>query len=424
MFRMPSLDLLRQLSRSLTTSDGSDPHDVDAIVDAIGDARIVLLGEASHGTHEFYATRAAVTRRLIESHGFRAVTIEGDWPDARRVDRFVRAVPPDADADMALAGFRRFPQWMWRNAVVRDFVTWLRRWNDEREPDARCGFYGLDLYSLHTSIDAVLKYLERVDPAAARRARERYDCFEHVGSADPQAYGYAASRSLVETCEDDVVRQLAELRHCADEYAASGGAFAAEDFFSAEQNARLVANAERYYRSMFHGRVSSWNLRDTHMVETLEAVAEHLERDGAPARLCVWAHNSHLGDAACLVGFTTYTGTVTAAHDWDEPAGRRTVRPGLADSIEALFHRFGDPRFLVDLRHPSVRADRTTARLERAIGVIYRPETERQSHYFHVDLPRQFDLVIHYDQTEALEPLERSEGWLQGEPPETYPFAV
>ena len=445
---MPPLDLIRQLNRSLATSDGSDPHDVDAVVEAIGDARIVLLGEASHGTHEFYATRAAVTRRLIETRGFRAVTIEGDWPDTRRVDRFVRAVSSDADAEMALSGFRRFPQWMWRNTVVRDFVTWLRRWNDGRETDARCGFYGLDLYSLHTSIDAVLKYLERVDPSAARRARERYSCFEHVGSADPQAYGYAASRSLVETCEDDVARQLAELRHCADEYAASGGAFAAEDFFSAEQNARLVANAERYYRSMFHGRVSSWNLRDTHMVETLEAVVEHLERDGTPARLCVWAHNSHLGDAratemgrrgelnvgqlvrerfgdaACLVGFTTYTGSVTAAHDWDEPAGRRTVRPGLADSIEAHFHRVGDPRFLLDLRHPDVRTARAGSRLERAIGVIYRPETERHSHYFHVDLPRQFDVVIHYDETRALEPLERSAGWQEGEPPETYPFAV
>jgi erythromycin esterase-like protein len=214
----------------------------------------------------------------------------------------VRAVSPDADADMALAGFRRFPQWMWRNSVVRDFVTWLRRWNDEREPDERCGFYGLDLYSLHTSIDAVLKYLERVDPAAARRARERYSCFEHVGSADPQAYGYAASRSLVETCEDDVARQLAELRHCADEYAASGGAFAAEDFFSAEQNARLVANAERYYRSMFHGRVSSWNLRDTHMVETLEAVVEHLERDGHPR--------------GCACGRTTPTSATRARRRW------------------------------------------------------------------------------------------------------------
>jgi erythromycin esterase-like protein len=445
---MPALEALRRNNISLARSDGADPHDVSAIVDAIGDARVVLLGEASHGTHEFYATRAAVTRRLIETRGFRAVTIEGDWPDTRRVDRFVRARSSDADADMALAGFRRFPQWMWRNHVVRDFVSWLRRWNDDREPAARCGVYGLDLYSLHASIDAVLKYLERVDPGAARRARERYSCFEHVGGDDPQAYGFAASRALVETCEDDVVRQLAELRHCADEYASSGGAAGEEDFFSAEQNARLVANAERYYRSMFHGRVSSWNLRDTHMVETLEAVVERLERDGEPAKLCVWAHNSHLGDAratqmgkggelnvgqlarerygdaSCLVGFTTYAGTVTAAHDWDEPARRRTVRPGLAGSIEDLFHQTGDPRFLLDLRAPAVRAELAGSRLERAIGVIYRPETERQSHYFHVDLPRQFDLVIHYDETRALEPLERSDGWVRGEPPETYPFAV
>src|SRR5215218_4676488 len=275
---MPDLSKLQRLSRSLSTSEASDPHDLDAIADAIGDARIVLLGEASHGTHEFYATRAAVTRRLIETRGFRAVTIEGDWPDARRVDRFVRAVSPDADADMALSGFRRFPQWMWRNTVVLDFVSWLRRWNDDREPESRCGFYGLDLYSLHSSIDAVLEYLERVDPGAARRARERYSCFEHVGSDDPQAYGFAASRALIEACEEDVIRQLAELRHCADEYASSGGRVGEDDFFSAEQNARLVANAERYYRAMFHGRASSWNLRDTHMAETLDAVVEHLER--------------------------------------------------------------------------------------------------------------------------------------------------
>ena len=221
---MPELDTIRRLNRSLATADGSDPHDLDAIVEAIGDARIVLLGEASHGTHEFYATRAAVTRRLIETRGFRAVTIEGDWPDARRVDRYVRAISPDADADMALSGFRRFPQWMWRNTVVRDFVTWLRRWNDGREADERCGFYGLDLYSLHSSIEAVLRYLDRVDPAAARRARERYSCFEHVGNDDPQAYGFAASRALIEPCEQAVIRQLAELRHCADEYASNEGA--------------------------------------------------------------------------------------------------------------------------------------------------------------------------------------------------------
>ena len=443
-----TLDIIRRAARPLARGDGADPRDVDAIVDAIGDARIVLIGEASHGTHEFFATRAAISRRLIETRGFRAVTIEGDWPDARRVDRYVRALSADLDADMALSGFRRFPQWMWRNTVVRQFVAWLRRWNDARDERARSGFYGLDLYSLHASIHAVLEYLERVDPGAARRARERYSCFEHAGGDDPQAYGFAASRELVESCEADVVRQLAELRHCADEYSASGGTFGADDFFSAEQNARLVANAERYYRAMFHGRMSSWNLRDTHMVETLDAVVEHLEREGERARLCVWAHNSHLGDAratqmgragelnvgqlvrqrygddACLVGFTTHAGTVTAAHDWDEPAHRRTVRTGLAGSTEALFHRVGIANFLLDLRDEAVQGAFDEPRLERAIGVIYRPETERQSHYFHVDLPAQFDVVIHLDETHALEPLERGHVWDHGEPPETYPFAV
>ena len=442
------LETLRRHALPLAAADGSNPRDVDAMIDAIGPARIVLIGEASHGTHEFYAMRAAITRRLIETRGFRAVTIEGDWPDARRVDRYVRGVNGDRDPDTALSGFRRFPQWMWRNTVMRDFVRWLRRWNDVHEPDVRCGLYGLDLYSLHASIDAVLRYLERVDPKAARRARERYSCFESVHGNDPQMYGMAVARQLIDPCEDEVVRQLIELRHCADEYAASGGAFGEDDFFSAEQNARLVANAEQYYRSMFHGRVSSWNLRDTHMVETLDAVAQFLERGGDKARLVVWAHNSHLGDAratqmgrsgelnvgqlvrqkfgeeACLIGFTTYTGTVTAAHDWDEPAERRNVRPGLAGSTEALFHRVGIPSFLLDLRVECAQEAFDEPRLERAIGVIYRPETERQSHYFHADLPAQFDLVLHLDQTRALEPLERSAGWDQGELPETYPFAV
>ena len=441
------LNILRRHALPLAAADGSNPRDVDAVIDAVGRARIVLIGEASHGTHEFYAMRAAITRRLIETRGFRAVAIEGDWPDTRRVDRYVRAIGPDADPDAALSGFRRFPQWMWRNTVMRDFVRWLRRWNDVHERDVRCGLYGLDLYSMHASIDAVLHYLEQVDPKAARRARERYSCFEHVGS-DPQAYGFAAARELIESCEDDVVRQLVELRRCADEYAASGGAFGEDDFFSAEQNARLVANAERYYRTMFHGRASSWNLRDTHMAETLDAVGRFLERGGDKARICVWAHNSHLGDAratqmgrsgelnvgqlvrerfgeeACLVGFTTYAGTVTAAHDWDEPADRRNVRPGLAGSTEALFHRVGIANFLLDLRVACVQDAFDEPRLERAIGVIYRPETERHSHYFHADLPAQFDLVLHLDQTRALQPLERSVGWEQGEVPETYPFAM
>jgi erythromycin esterase-like protein len=424
-----------------------DPLQVEPIVAAIGDARVVLLGEASHGTHEFYAVRAAVTRRLIESGRVRAVAIEGDWPDARRVDRYVRGTGPDRDADAALSGFRRFPQWMWRNTVVLEFVGWLRDWNDARPPGQRCAFHGLDLYSLHSSIEAVLRYLERVDPPAAARARDRYSCFDATGTDDPQAYGFAVSRNFAEPCEEDVVRQLAELRHCAGEYVAPGEPASADDFFSAEQNARLVANAEQYYRSMFRGRASSWNLRDTHMVETLDAVLERLDVGGGGG-VAVWAHNSHLGDAratqmgrggelnvgqlvrqrhgadACLLGFSTYTGTVTAAHDWDDPGERRRVRPGLDGGVEALMHRVGTPGFLVDLRDPRVQAVLDQPLLERAIGVIYRPATERQSHYFEVDLPRQFDLLVHLDVTRALEPLEPGEGWAGGEAPETFPSGL
>jgi erythromycin esterase-like protein len=334
---------------------------------------------------------------------------------------------------------------MWRNTVVREFVDWLRAHNSSLPPAKRAGFYGIDLYSLHASIDAVLRYLERVDPPAAERARERYSCFESTD--DPQQYGYAATRELIESCEDDVIRQLHELRKCADDYTGRTGQ--EDEFFSAEQNARLVANAERYYRSMFRGRASSWNLRDTHMVETLDAVIDHLERDG-DARICVWAHNSHLGDAratqmghsgeinvgqlvrkkyggdTCLVGFTTYSGTVTAARDWDAVAERRVVRPGLRGSVEELFHRTELPSFLVDLREPAVARSMSAPLLERAIGVIYRPETERQSHYFEASVSSQFDLVIHLDETHALEPLENTPLWHAGEAelPETYPFAL
>ena len=438
-----TLSTLRTALRPLTGA-----NDAAMVADRIGDVRLVLLGESSHGTHDFYELRAAVTRRLIETHRCRAVTIEGDWPDARCVDRYVRGQSDDASAEAALAGFRRFPQWMWRNTVVRDFVTWLREWNAKQPEDRRCGFYGLDLYSLHGSIHAVLRYLEQVDPAAARRARDRYSCFEATGSDDPQLYGLAVSRDYIEACEDDVLHQLRELIECEDEYRRREGPTTTDDFFSAEQNARLVANAERYYRAMFRGRVSSWNLRDTHMFETLEAVAARVEQQGDGGGVCVWAHNSHLGDAratqmgqggelnvgqlvrehygsaACLVGFTTYTGSVTAAHEWDDPAQRRYVRPGLAGGIEALLHRVGIPRFLLDLRDAPVRTALAEPRLERAIGVIYRPETERMSHYFQATVSQQFDLLIHLDETRALEPLERNAKWDVAEPPETYPSGL
>jgi erythromycin esterase-like protein len=419
--------------------------DFNALVATAGGAEIVLLGEASHGTHEFYATRAELTRRLISEHGFRGVAIEADWPDTFRVHRYVTGRSDDPSAKAALGGFRRFPAWMWRNSVVVEFIEWLREWNASAV-QAPAGFYGMDLYSLHGSIEAVLSYLNKVDPVAAKRARQRYACFEDF-SAEPQTYGLATAVRGKEPCDDAVIEQLVELRRRETELAHRDGPAAEEDFFSAEQNARLIANAERYYRSMYHGRDESWNLRDTHMFETLKELRGHL--DGGGAKLVVWAHNSHLGDArateaqkrgelnvgqlvrehfgsrAVLVGFSTYSGTVTAAQDWGDPAERRRVRPGMEGSYEALFHAVGMPRFWLDLREQNEATKLLRKqRLERAIGVIYRPETERWSHYFHARLPEQFDAVIHFDQTRALQPLERESEWDKGEPPETYPSSL
>jgi len=337
---------------------------------------------------------------------------------------------------------------MWRNADVLDFVGWLRERNAGRPEADRAGFYGLDLYSLHASMGAVLDYLRVADPEAARRAQRRYACFDHFGE-DTQAYGFAAGSGLAPSCEDAVVAQLVELRASAAEYARRDGRLAADDFFFAEQNARLVANAERYYRAMFAGRAHSWNLRDQHMAQTLAALDAHLSRPGRPARLVVWAHNSHLGDARATemgakgelnlgqlsrqaygaqvvsVGFTTYAGTVTAASDWDAPAERKRVRPGAPGSYEALFHDVAIRNFLLRLRDDaSAAAVLADPRLERAIGVVYRPDTERLSHYFHARLPGQFDAVLHYDVTRAVEPLERTGVWERGEVPETYPTAL
>jgi erythromycin esterase-like protein len=438
--------LPESIRRAAITLNPAAP-DYSPLLDWIGDARLVLLGEASHGTHEFYRDRADITRRLIIEKHFTAVAVEADWPDAYRVNRFVRSESQDADAEEALRGFKRFPTWMWRNADVLDFVGWLRAHNGTLPAtQPRVGFYGLDLYSLSSSIEAVIRYLERIDPEAARRARERYGCFDHF-TQNTQSYGYAATAGLIESCEKDVVAQLVELRRRAADYARRDGRIAEDEFFYAEQNARLAKNAEEYYRAMFRGRVTSWNLRDRHMVETLGALIKHLERRAA-AKIVVWAHNSHLGDAratemgergelnvgqlvrelfesdARLVGFTTHSGTVTAASDWDAPAERKQVRRALRDSIERLFHDTGTSHFALNLRERPVLTSLTSPRLERAIGVIYRPETERLSHYFHARLPDQFDAVIHIDHTRAVEPLERSMRWHEGEPAETYPSGL
>ena len=419
------------------------PRDFDPLLSLVGDARFVLIGEASHGTHEFYRIRAEITKRLIREKGFGSVAVEADWPDAYRVNRYVRGRTGDDDAEEALSGFRRFPQWMWRNADVLDFVGWLRAHNDALGDAARVGFYGLDLYALRASIEAVLAYLRIVDPEAARRAQTRYSCFDHF-DPDPQAYGYATVMGLAPSCEAAVVDQLTDLRRAAAEYARRDGRLEPDDYFYAEQNARLVRNAERYYRAMIGSRTASWNLRDRHMAETLEALVAF-----RPAKVVVWAHNSHLGDAratemgaagelnlgqlvrqrhgldAVLVGFLTYGGTVTAASDWDEPAERKHVRRALPGSYETFLHEAGPGNRFFDLTGagPAARG-LAEPRLERAIGVIYRPETERQSHYFHARLPQQFDAVLYYDTTRAVEPLERTGLWERGEVPETFPSTL
>ncbi len=423
------------------------PQDYDSLIELAGNSRFALLGEASHGTHDFYHTRAQITQRLIEGERFSAVAVEADWPDAYRVNRYVQSRGDDAEAVEALGSFQRFPTWMWRNTDVVEFIAWLREYNDALpEGTRKVGFYGLDLYSLHTSARAVLDFLDKVDPEAARRARYRYACFEHFGE-DTQAYGYAASVGLSKSCEDEVVSQLVEMQKRAAELASRDGQEDPDAFFMAEQNARLVKNAERYYRAMFASRVESWNLRDRHMVETLDALVNHL--GASSAKIAVWAHNSHLGDAratqmgdsgelnvgqlvrqrygkdALLVGFTTYTGTVTAASNWDASAERKRVRPALAGSYEDLFHTTGIPSFLLKLRGADwLSGVLRQQRLERAIGVIYLPESERVSHYFNARLADQFDAVIHMDQTRAVEPLERTAQWQAGELPETFPFAV
>ncbi|HEX8673086.1 MAG TPA: erythromycin esterase family protein [Longimicrobium sp.] len=422
-------------------------HDYDALFEQIGDARVVLLGEATHGTHEFYRERARITQRLITEKGFTVVAAEADWPDAYRVNRWIRGASEDTSANAALGDFQRFPTWMWRNAEILSLVDWLREYNDELVGGRRrVGFYGLDLYSMYTSISEVLRYLDETDPEAAQRARYRYGCFEHFGE-DPQAYGYTAQMRISQSCQDHALQQLVDMRRLGT---ATGAGIPEDELFYAEQNARLVKNAEEYYRSMFSRRDSSWNLRDCHMADTLDALLAHFDRAGdGPTKAVVWEHNSHIGDAratqmgaegewtvgqlvrerrgdeAFLLGFTTHTGTVAAASDWDAPVEHKRVRPSLPESYEAVFHATGIPSFYLPLRQGAAREALAEPRLERAIGVIYAPQTERVSHYFEAVLPDQFDAVVHWDETRAVEPLDPPADWPRREAaPDTYPTGL
>jgi erythromycin esterase-like protein len=440
-----ALEVLRRDAQPLHGGEG----DYDTLLELVGDARLVLLGEASHGTHEFYRERARITRRLIDELGFTAVAVEGDWPDADRVSRYIQGAGDDADAEEALRGFRRFPTWMWRNAEVLDFVGWLRAHNERlAEGRRKVGFYGLDLYSMGASMEAVVAYLEEVDPPAAARARRRYECL-HPFSADSAGYGEAVLLGASEPCRRRVLEQLVEMRRRAGDYLREDGLVAEDRYFLAEQNATVVADAEEYYRTMFAGPASSWNLRDRHMADTLDQLQVHLARHGDAGRVVVWEHNSHVGDArstdmaqrgelnlgqlmrerhgheAVLVGFSTHSGTVTAASQWGGEAERKRVRPALPDSYEALLHATEIPAFLLcPLGMSAAGRVLREPRLQRAIGVIYRPETERQSHWFAACASQQFDALVHVDVTRAVEPLERTGGWELGEPAETYPTAL
>lgn len=427
---------------AVPVSDGTIPRSV--LKDLIGPADVVLLGEATHGTHEFYLIRCEITKRLITDFGFNAVAIEGDWPDAYRVNRYVREEGGDLDAADALRGFERFPTWMWRNVVVADFIGWLRDHNDRiAERRIRTGFYGLDLYSLYPSAMEVVRYLDRTDPELAAEARERYSCLNVFGDR-PE---FTPGTFIPPSCEQEVLDLLVELMNHRNELLDRDGFIAEEEQFAAERNASAVHNAVRYYRGMLNARANTWNLRDTHMMETLKGLCDHLGRGGNRGRVVVWAHNSHLGDARATamsrrgelnlgqlarqefgdrvrsIGMTTYEGTVTAAHDWDMPPTRMRLRPGREESYENLFHRVGLPGFVVPME--GELAERLAEeRLERAVGVIYRPSTELQSHYFGARIAEQFDALIHIDHTRALEPLARVEEKVLEEPPETFPTAM
>lgn len=430
--RLPSrpASVARLIREEASPFEEVEGCDLGPLLERIGDARLVLIGDASHGTSEFYRMRAEITKQLVASHGFGIVAVEADWPDAAAVNRWVHEQPPVPDDTGRLQPFQRFPTWMWRNHETLAFVEWLREHHAKTRGDGPpASFYGLDLYSLFASIQAVLQFLDRVDPPTARVARRRYACLT-PWEADPAAYGHAAISGRYRVCEREAVAMLSDLMARRLDYAERDG----EAVLDAEQNARLVADAERYYRAMYYGSNESWNLRDRHMFDTLQSL---LAFHGPSAKAVVWEHNSHLGDAsatemglrgqlnvgqlcrekhgdeAFLIGFGTDRGTVAAASDWDAPMQVMQVRPSHPESYERLCHQAEVPAFFLHLREPrreALRFELEPPRLERAIGVVYRPDTEVQSHYFHASLPRQFDEYVWIDETRAVRPVTAAEG--------------
>ncbi len=413
----------------------------DYLLQKIDGAAIVLLGEASHGTQEFYDIRSEITKRLIVEKGFNAIAVEGDWPDAYQVNKYIHG-QEFTNGQQAVSVFDRFPSWMWQNTSIVKLAEWLKKYNVSS--NVQVSFYGLDLYCLYRSIDVIITYLQKVDPVLAREAMHRYACLEQFRH-DPQEYGYYVAAKLSPSCEQEVIAELKkieelELQLLRDKISSP------EQAFYLIQNARVVKNSENYYRSLFVDEVNNWNLRDSHMMETLEEILMHYQKNGvANPKIVVWAHNSHIGNAAATqmsshgefnlgqlvqekyqkkvysVGFTTYNGTVSAASNWHMPVERKVIRNALGGSYEDLFHHTGISKFLLTLEDKNIVPHEL---LERAIGVVYSPKTERQSHYFYASLAHQFNAVIHYDTTTAVEPIQKNELWLEGEVPETYPSGL
>ena len=396
------------------------PSDFDPLIERIGNARFVLLGEATHGTHEFYKARAEITKRLVREKGFSVIAWEADWPDALRIHRYVQGRSNVATALEALEGFKRFPIWMWRNADILDLIGSLKTHNEHVSRGPKVGIYGLDLYSLHASMEAVIHYLEKNNPEAALEARKRYSCFEGFGD-EPQSYGMTAALDRSLSCEQEVVDQLLDLRRRQSELLSNDGSHAADELFYAEQNALVAQNAEKYYRAMYQGRPNTWNLRDTDMVDTLDHLMEHLRKQGEKPKAVIWAHNSILGmpgDAnvaprrnqcgavdtgtsrggSCAGRILTHRGTVTAASEWGGVTERKRVRPGMEGSYEELFHEANPGNYMLIFNEDEdLSRQLNKSRIERAIGVIYLPESERYSHYFSAQIASQFDVVLHYD---------------------------
>lgn len=426
-------------------SFNSDYQSYTSLIDDMADAQLILMGEATHGTHEFYRIRCELTKILIQEKGFSALAIEADWPDAYLLNQYVKNNDPSLDEKSAFKNFDVFPSWMWRNGEMIKFIQWLRTYNDQiNEQKFKAGLYGLDIYSLHASMKLVIEYLKKIDPKAAKEAQKRYECLDQYAN-DPTSYSYAITSGLVPDCKEEVYDQLIDILNM-EIKTYHKPETSQEELLFLTQNAKVVANAEAYYRSLFNGPEITWNLRAKHMMDTLETLRIYHQRTiGYTPKMIIWAHNIHVGDARAtdlfqrgkismgqlsrdhygnksyLLGFTTFDGEVTAASSWGGNTERKKLRPAVEGSYEYLFHQLNTPSFSLQLHENVPLVQRA---LQRSIGVIYKPEIESLSHYHYTNLAQQFNTIIHIDTTTALRPLTIPKSWNGGDLPNTFPSGL